>query len=269
MAGIRGTIIKNGWAQGKAFAAQDVPDELQDRDELGRKQKYIFVVLPYSCAVVSGNTELEPTVELLRFSLTDNERPAWKHTQNPRQLCLPVRVKGSPRYCVANIKDRFFLEKSIFTTFLPNPDFVFEQEAIDQLAFWMAKRYTRVAFKDRFNELYADPVNELRELLQSIASDPEGIDSIKQLVGVFIKMVEDDSALFDFKIVFKSGEPSQGSARKYKEIREFIEDNFASCEGYEFEGVEVVSQFDIPYGAMQDYMPLEYDHISFEITDVE
>lgn len=125
---MRDIILEKGWQQGSVFKAADVPDGVVW--DGGKKQKHIFVVLPYSCAVVSDNLNEEPVVEVIRLSKIINDVPHWRHAQHPRALVLSLldTQTGNNVFWKARMADRFFLPKDALSSFSPDDAYFYNYE---------------------------------------------------------------------------------------------------------------------------------------------
>ena len=74
------------------------------------------------------------------------------HGKNPRRLQFTATFEGRNQLYMVNIIEKIRLDRQILLQGLPDSRVQIDVATIDLLARWAAKRYTRPAFLDEFNE---------------------------------------------------------------------------------------------------------------------
>ena len=107
------------------------------------------ILLSQDCDVVHGSYEVEPSTELIRAEVSSVEEAIVRHGRNPRRLQLETGVGA---FLNLSIHDRWVVPRNELESHPPEPTLAVEGESLHVLVEWIAKRYTRPAFPDAFNE---------------------------------------------------------------------------------------------------------------------
>lgn len=145
-----------GWQQGSVLpatvvvaivnqiAAQHVSPE-------GLEQAWV-VVASQDCDLVHGSYEAEPFVELVIGRPVADVDAVKMHGRNPRLLHL-VGHAGEGRVCLAfSVHEKVRVSREALSALGPCALRSIDADDVDMIAEWLAKRYTRAAFPDAFND---------------------------------------------------------------------------------------------------------------------
>lgn len=112
----------------------------------------IVIVISQSCDVVHGSFEVEPLVEVLIGRTIPEDQVDGNFTwgKNPRTIDFEAEVCGKTRWYRCRISEKSTLGRRVLTRSFPSE--ALPQPTCGVLARWVAKRYTRAALPDAFNE---------------------------------------------------------------------------------------------------------------------
>lgn len=84
------TLEELGWRQCSIVTGADIPELNRAIDDY--QEDDIYIVLPYSCAVVQMDFEKEPDIELFRVRRTEKKNKGLQFGRSPRLLQLEVHA---------------------------------------------------------------------------------------------------------------------------------------------------------------------------------
>jgi len=248
-----------GWRQCSIVVGQDLPGlkeavkNYQDDD--------IFIVLPYSCAVVQMDFQKEPNIELFRVRKVVKKDKGLQFGRNPRQLQIKVQNGNETFFVVGSIHDRFFIEHSLFITKSPDTNLILNETEKVIVKNWFAKRYIRNAFPTEFN-IRAKTV--IITLNKSLKNDSD----LDELLGVYLILDPSDveiSAIeepYDIEVLFlvkESGLRNEGIIK----IKNQFEKDLKDCNGIMLSNIELKSDTDTLLSEYRVFIRLDdYDFIS-------
>ena len=131
------------WRQGSILSSKhsEILDGLPFRAK-------VAVVLSQDCDVVQA-CDKEHQLELMGGEVLQTPDPATQNARHPRQLC--ICCDDGHTYLRLDVRHRCWIEKARLTG-VPDDVLKLDRSATHQLAAWVAKRYTRPAFPDAFND---------------------------------------------------------------------------------------------------------------------
>jgi hypothetical protein len=246
-----------GWCQGSVVN--------KDRLEaLGRTDVDCAVVISQDCDVVQS-VEVESYVEVIAARLVEQARSDLLHGRNPRTIDLPAAAPAG-RHLRASIHDRFRIEKQDLAADTPSTTIVLARGTTSQLAKWIAKRYTRVAWPDAFNERLATIAEKLERLFKSDngkvitgiwlmldPADDELAEDRKYRLAVWLTMTSD--SMMDAKQVHRGEE----FERRLKEL-------LGSCKGIELCEIELRKEADVSLEDLRHFRRFDKDYRSVAAT---
>jgi hypothetical protein len=114
----------------------------------------LLILLSQDCDIAHSSYETEPYIELLVARPVPQEQrdDGLFHGKNPRRLQFTVTVEGRDHLYSVSIIEKARLDRQILLQGLPDRRIQIDGATIDLLARWTAKRYTRPAFPDEFND---------------------------------------------------------------------------------------------------------------------
>ncbi|MCW8830937.1 MAG: hypothetical protein OQK32_05375 [Gammaproteobacteria bacterium] len=248
-----------GWRQCSIIEGKDVPG--LDDSVSNYADDDIFIVLPYSCAVVQMDFSKEPFVEIFRVRRAEKKNKGWQFGREPRWLQVEIEDGGRAVYVNGTIHDRFFVGHELFLNKQPNPHLTLSSEQSVVIRNWVAKRYIRHAFPTEFNKRAGSVLRKLRDKLK-------GDVDIEGLLGVYIDIDPCDSEqeegdAYDVDVFFLVEEASLTSA-SLNDVKTEFEGQLRDCEGIYVSNVELRSETDM---LLSEYKRLvrvdDYDFISY------
>ena len=163
-------IASNGWKQGSCLL---IPNDLSWEDRNGAKLKSgLYVLVSQDCDIVNPNIEKEPYVEFLYVEKTKHNGEL-SNGKNPRKLHIQINQDSNEFYveCLPYNRD-FLCKKNLFDLFPCG--YVAERE-LRILINWLAKRYTRPAFPNAFNNRVKNVYKKIQKIMKELAFEAEGL----------------------------------------------------------------------------------------------
>jgi hypothetical protein len=137
------------------------------------------------CDIVHGSYEAEPSVELIRATISRAPDRAIRHGRNPRRLQLEVTQAA---FVNLSIHDRRIIPRTELESHPPDTETAITGESLHVLVDWIAKRYTRAAFPDAFNKRLATSNKKIEKELKKHG---------ELITGLFLVIVPDDECADD------------------------------------------------------------------------
>jgi hypothetical protein len=178
-------IKQHGWRQGSVLP-QSLVDILVKQKLLPTATKdRRFVVISHHCDVTNLSFEIEPNVELLRATVlpSSEKEGSYAWGKHPRFYRIRRKAAESQSVWEFSIQDRFSVPRTYLTQAEPGQSETLESDEIRNLANWLARRYTRVAFPDAFDKRTRRAIEKLRKHLKK-----EG----ELLTAIFILVLDDE-----------------------------------------------------------------------------
>lgn len=248
-----------GWRQCSIIVGSDLPGLAEMVKEYQNDD--IFIVLPYSCAVVQMDVEKEPYIELFRVRRASGVEKEYQFGRNPRLLQIEVQGEGELFFATGSIHDRFFIDRSVFSGLKPDSTLKLNERECVIVKNWFAKRYIRNAFPTEFNTRTRAATRKLNKAMK-------GDVNLEELIGVYLLLDPLSQELnnleepYDVEIYFLVKE----SGLKNNEIIR-IKDKFKAdlgkCAGILISEIELKSETEILLSEYRDLIRLDdYDFIS-------
>jgi hypothetical protein len=145
-----------GWQQGSVLPAEvviGIADQVaaQNVSPEGLEHAWV-VVVSQDCDLVHGSYDAEPFVELVIGRPIDEVDAVKMHGRNPRLLHL-VGHAGADSVCLAfSVHEKVPVLRDALSDHDPCTLRRIDAGDVDMMAEWLAKRHTRAAFPDAFND---------------------------------------------------------------------------------------------------------------------
>lgn len=160
-----------GWRQGSVL-----PAELAERVAAPRFADWSTddraILLSQDCDVVHPSYDVEPDVELIRATVSTAKNAIICHGRNPRRLQLETAVG---ELLDLSVHDRWVVKRCELESHSPDPLLCVEDNSLQVLVEWIAKRYTRPAFPDAFNDRVRNATKKVENALKKSGSHVTGI----------------------------------------------------------------------------------------------
>ena len=264
----RQTLTAMNWRQGAILSLEDGHRFLSDNIE--GSEDSLFIVAPYSCAVVNGDFEQsEPWVELFRFTPTDENREL-QYSRHARLLQLAINTPGGIQFYTANIHDRHFIAHEQLLVAPPSTQTTLDDDQIKIFESWIVKRYRRNVFPSAFDQRTRPVRNWLKKFLSKAYRRSD--DNLSGLLGIHIKLdplkdeLEDLSDPYELSVYLLVTEHTAANlSEDLITIRRELEERYTACEGIELEQSVIVSESALLVSEFKDMYRLDdYDYFSLD-----
>jgi len=249
-----------GWRQCSVIEGRAVPgldgivSDYADDD--------VFIVLPYSCAVVQMDFEKEPNIELFRVKRVDRRDRGLQYGRSPRLLQLEMEEDEETIYVNGSIHDRYLIEHHLFLDIHPSTRIRLCSDQCIVVKNWFAKRYIRNAFPTEFNKRANSALKELQKRLKGNL-DTDDLLGVYMDIDPYDQELEEVDEVYEVEVVFLVKEPGRTS-EPLNEIKEKFNKTLSECNGILVSGVSIRSETDMLLSEYRRVVRIDdYDFISF------
>ena len=250
------SIKDHDWRQGSVL-----PTEFAQRVALSRFPDWgaddRAIVISQDCDIVHGSYEVEPFVELIRAKVSSVENAMTRHGRNPRRLQLEA---GADRFLDLSVHDRWSIARSELEAHAPESGLSVDGESLHILVEWIAKRYTRPAFPDAFNERRNASTKKIEKALKK-----DG----KLITGLFLAISPNAECppQESYKIALRVTATKETLATKSVELElarttKQIADALDACDGVEVVDHALVSEAAFTLDDLQYFQRWDWDYRS-------
>ncbi len=251
------SIKDHGWRQGAVLSTELAWQVAAPRfADWGADDR--AVVLSQDCDVVHGSYDAEPSVEFIRAKLSAIEDAVVRHGRNPRKLQLEV---DAGRFLNLSIHDRRVIPRSALESHPPDATLAVEGESLHVLVEWVAKRYTRPAFPDAFNERRGGATKKIEKELKKngklitglfLAIDPNEECADGEIYRVMLRVTAAKETLATTSV-------EVDLARTTKQIADALD----ACDGIEVVDHQLVSEARFSLDDLQYFLRWDWDYRSY------
>jgi hypothetical protein len=159
--------VDHRWRQGSVLPVELASKVVAEARVQAWEADDLVLVISQDCDVVNSSLALEPYVEVhfARAIGAEDRDGRYANGHNPRVLQFSSAASGVSQLYKVNIQQKFCAPRATLVDGIPR--FQLEPEVRDLIARWTAKRYTRPAFPDAFNERLKPKRNQLERVLQA------------------------------------------------------------------------------------------------------
>lgn len=108
------------------------------------------VVISHDCDLANDNAEVEPDVEFVVGRVVTNANGNFTWGKAPRTLHYSAMRDGAPVVIELVSTDKGEIDKASLAQFEPDTNFHLDAKGLAVLRSWLASRYNRTAFPDKF-----------------------------------------------------------------------------------------------------------------------
>jgi len=254
-------VKQNGWRQGKILG-KGLVDELAESALLpATSGDGCWAILSHDCDVTNASFEKEPTVEVIFGECLEFKDGNKLWGKNSRLLQI---VEGERIY-EFNAHNRKTFSRRFLTAQEPDAT-TLSEESRQQLIGWLARRYTRRAFADEFNNRSRTAVSALRKKLKQdgtlisgiflLVSDDELPKGTDYEIIVWVAMNVDDYEI----------EKKRNIATKLLGV---IEAQLNACEGIVVEAGEIRSESNVSIADIRVLKRWDFDDLTLRDEDAD
>lgn len=250
-----------GWQQGSVLPAEvaiAVADQVaaQNVSSDGLGQAWV-VVVSQDCDLVHGSYDAEPFVELLIGRPIDEVDAVKMHGRNPRLLQLVGRA-GDDRVGLAfSVHDKVRVSRDALSDHGPCTLRTIDAGDVDMIAEWLAKRYTRAAFPDAFNDRLVPAHKKIDKVLKKAG---------ELITGIFLALSSWDEVPVEteYKVILratarKDGLEDAGVEKDLAGVVVKLVQAMNACEGVAVIDSELVSEAEFTLDDLRTYQRWDFD----------
>jgi hypothetical protein len=225
----------------------------------------LFVLLSQDCDILHPDFENEPTVEFHIARPVPELDGNLLHAKNPRRL----QFKMADAQYEIRIHDRHSAPRTCLLNRIPQEPPLGE-DLTRMIVNWTAKRYTRSAFPDAFNERLEASKRQMAKIRDALKREGTVIS------GIFLQVDPPDEIEPNeiYRIILRLTVREEDLERPGVEdqaiaLADVIRKAFAQIDGIEVEDCRFVSEADFSIADLRTAMRWDYDYLSFRDNTAE
>jgi hypothetical protein len=229
----------------------------------------LLILVSQNCDIAHHSYQAEPYAEIIvaRPISDENLDGSLSHGKNPRRLQFRVNIDGSPAHFETRSPDRLLIDRRVLAAGTPDTRFQLDPDTIKLLARWLAKRYTRAAFPDGFNERCRGVKSQIERELKA------GGDLITRFY-IRLDPYEELTNNQPYRVILIAAALPETCADHEKESRAFallmeIARLLDGCEGVEVSDASLSSEEDVSLHDLRQLEPWDFDYLTFRGSEPE
>ena len=254
-----GQILREqGWRQGIILPATGLLEGLPDGSPISDAD--FVMVVSQSCDLVHHDLSNEPHAVFLLLKKINSVESEYSHGRNPRLIHFPA-LDGSAFDAWA--WNQVTIPREELVKHPIGNHLKVDARELRHILDWLAKRFTRVAFPDAFNEALRVKSNNIRTLLKKKHSL---FSEILLRINPFEEI--DNGVHYELACYLLMPSALYDDAAKLKDARETaskLERLFEDC-GIEVLECSTVSDAELTYAELQELVRWDFDHLTHRNT---
>ncbi len=227
----------------------------------------LVVLISQDCDIVHNSFEDEPYVELLLARPTNERDGNLFHGKNPRRLQFEVQHPAGLQLYSVNINEKARIDRALLVSGLPSTDAVLDEDTVDLLASWAAKRYTRPALPTEFNERCRSAIPRIYKKLKSHGNL---ITSFRLQLNTYDELPKGST----YRVtVTGTCLPTTLHDRQQEQVAVSLLDavhrELERCEGIEVEVARLLSEEEVSLHDLRYMVPWDFDYVSYRAGDLD
>lgn len=223
----------------------------------------LLVLISQDCDVVCHSYDIEPHVELMvaRRLLPEARNGSLFHGKHPRRIQFTAPGPDGERLYEINVHEKNRIDRRELADRRPHEDVRIDPETVRLLALWTARRYTRSAFPDTFNERCRPAAGRIERRLKARG---------ELLTAVFLRLdsMEELPEGTDYHVILRATalpEDLEDVRREEEALRLLrdVEKALNDCDGIEVVDAELVSEDEFTLTDVRQTLRWEYDYLSY------
>jgi hypothetical protein len=257
-------IERHGWRQGAVLGANlsEKARKLAPRG-MGFTESDWLIVTSHDCDVVNGSLEKEPTVEVLRASVVQQQKPdkqlVWG--RNPREMQLAVGDSAGGSVVLSmKVHERWSMPRELLASEAPHR--VLDDKTRRLIAEWLAKRYIRAAFPTAFDARWRSKMKDWTGLLEA---QSQWVQGIYLRLSTQAELGNDTPYKVHLIVAVPAAMTKNAAwAKKKSELESIVEGFWGKfAPGIECVGVEVTPTSELTLAEIEKYQRFDADWVSF------
>jgi len=191
----RKRIIGNGWRQGACLYVKDLPaPQQEDLTSKGFSGTDLLIVTSQSCDVVMESLETEPFIEFIKatpYSDTSSELHNNTFTNAKHSRCLQLDAPDFTDHTFLHlfIHDRITLGREFIGSNSMDLTQCLTGKELQTLKTWLAARYNRASFPDKFYEWAKNGIEKMEGRLDKQVGDEHACIYVE---GIYMRVEPDE-----------------------------------------------------------------------------
>lgn len=252
-------IRHRGWRQ--CSIAADALRERLLRDELLRNVTAddILIVATQDCDLVWQSFETEPYAEIVIGRRVDTADGNCRFGKNPRRL--QFELPGTRDTYEVLAISRISVPRDILAEYTPDPERKLDEATSRTIPEWLAKRYTRAALPDAFNERSRSAQAKIRDRLKL---DGELVEAIFLTVVPNAELAPHEAYSLVVRVVAREETLLDDAFEvRLRRLTDRMTDLFRKCKGITLVDCAVVSDEEFTFADMSRSVEWDvYDDLS-------
>jgi len=246
---------KSGWRQGVILPAAQLLKNLPDGQPV--TNDHYLLAVSQSCDLVHHDLEKEPYAVFLVLEARESIVPEFTHGRNPRVLHF------------SGVAGRFFEAWAWRQVAMPRGELLkhrhFDMEMLSEpdlrvVVEWLAKRFTRIAFPDDFNEALRPQGSTIKKALKrSHHLFSEILLRLEPFDNLTTSSVYHISCYFLMPSEIHD-DPGQLADARAMAVK--LEECFLKC-GIEVFECAPISELDLSYAELKELVRWDYDYLTY------
>lgn len=249
-----GAVLQdNDWRQGVIIPASEVAEHLPANIT---HEDCSLVVVSQSCDIIHHSLENEPHAVFLVLRPETEAQLGFRCGKHPRLIHLTSDT--GEVYSAQACQQVFIPREALASVSLTGSDKILGEE-LRILCDWLAKRYTRIAFPDSFNNQVASRQDKIQKLIKK---NHEVFSEILLSLSPFDEISEEESYQLICRLVMpEKTHEDEASFRKAEAFAEKLRELFKEC-AIEVEDIAPISEQDLSYADLKQLARWDYDYLS-------
>jgi len=255
---IRSNLIEQGWKQG-TIICNIKEDSFQQFAHWDINNNGVYLIISQTCDLINPSFQNEPFFEVIQLVQIEAS-PSNEYTggKNSREIQLEFEFHGELTTFQALPYKRFFVDRQLLAKL--EPDSYLPDNIKDMLVIWLAKRLSRTAFPDAFDQRWKARRKQIETIIKKLKSinniyikiDPfdEAGNDTEYKVDIYLLM---DAELYDDLEILD----------EYNKYKQSLEDQFNQCESIDLQSIEIISDADITLREIQEFKRWDYSYLSY------
>lgn len=255
-------VKANGWRQG-SILPKPLIAKLRDQGTLPTdwSDETVLIVVSHDCDVTNVSFTAEPFVELIAaHAIYSSDRKGhMQWGKNPRRYQFTSGIGGHESHYELSVHDKLTIPRTRLVDYQPDADRVLGTEDVRSICAWIAKRYTRAAFPDAFNERTRKAINDLRKSFKANGH---------LLTGIYI-LVQDDELDADdpyevtvWATMRENRFANHDERAEAQKLVNEIESALASCKGIDIIATELRAESEVSLSDLRLLKRWDFDDLS-------
>ncbi len=262
---LREQLEQQGWRQGSIIELSGdcaltelLPDKLKAKLTV---QSCIAILMTYSCAVISGDFDKEPWLNILIASPINQTSAEFVHGKNPRTIHFHIQLDEQLLAYEANSLGLIQIERELLLK-LEHSQKQCTLDVVNQLKYWCAQRFIAPTFDGAFMELLRSSAKKFKKLWKR--------EEVQELSAVYIE-VKPKGEGFQLDIILalrKEGRAHRDFKKQYEDqLLQGFKTAFSVGSKITVENITLENEFQLSLSTISTHKRFSPYYPTFSIED--